>query len=1060
MEQKFVHLHVHSHYSLLDGLSKIPDLLDRVRELGMEAVAITDHGVLYGLVEFYKEAKTRGIKPIFGMEAYVAPGDMKDRAVNDEKRAYYHLTLIAKNNEGYKNLIKLSTYAHLEGYYYKPRVDKTFLRECHEGLVALSGCLNGEVAKLILAGNTEGAKNIIREYRDIFGKENYYIELQHHPHIADQKKVNKILVALAKELTVPLVATQDSHYLRPEDNEAQDILLAIQTGNKIDDANRLSMKDEDFSLTSPEVMAEAFRDTPEAFENTVRIAELCDVRLELGKYQLPSFEVPKNETPESYLEKLCKEGLARRFSQATQEVHDRLGYELGVIQQTGFASYFLIVQDFVNWAKSKGIVVGPGRGSAAGSLVSYLLNVTNIDPIKYNLLFERFLNPERISMPDIDLDFADTRRDEVLDYVSQKYGEDHVAQIITFGTMAARVALRDVGRVLNYEYGFCDKLAKMIPMHMTLAQALGEVQELKELYAADERARRLIDTAKKLEGVARHASTHACGVVISKDPLDTIAPRQAPIQHGRKTIVTQYEMHAIDELGLLKIDFLGLKNLTIIEGTLNQIAARYGMHMTMDDIPLDDERALELLREANTTGCFQLESEGMKRYLKDLQPSGLEDIIAMVALYRPGPMELIPDFVDRKHGRKAITYLHPRLEPILRNTYGIAVYQEQVLQIARDLAGFTFGEADVLRKAIGKKIRELLEEQKIKFVEGVKNNGIDVHIGEQLFHFIEPFARYGFNRSHAACYAVIAMQTAYLKAHYPGEFMTALLNAEQKDIDRIAFLIDECKAMGMSVLPPDINESEEDFTVVGNSADPAQNNTIRFGLAAVKNVGNAVVEEMIRERKQAGAFQSIENFLERVRMKDLNKKSLESLVRAGAFDAFDERNKLLQNMETLLKYNRERKQAAESNQTSLFQDQPLSAPSLRLAATPPVSSDERLRWEKELLGLYISSHPLKQYSTQLSQLPPIGQISSKDVGRMLHVGGMVSSMKKIVTKAGEPMAFGNFGDLSGKMELVVFPATLKTYGALLESQKPLRVRGRVNEKDGELKLICDEVREL
>lgn len=1043
----------------------------------MNSVALTDHGVLYGAIEFYKEAKKRGVKPIIGMEAYVASGSMHDKNPNvDDKR--YHLTLLAKNNQGYKNLMKLSTRAHLEGYYYKPRVDKKLLKELHEGIIALSGCLNGEVSKRVLLGTHDEAVATIQEYQDIFGKDNFYLELQYHEHIPEQIKLNEMLVAFGKELGVPLVATQDSHYLRSDDAEAQDVLLAIQTGNKLSDENRMTMRDEDFSLASPEYMAKVFADVPEAIENTQKIADMCNVEIVLGEYQLPAYSVPEGFTDNNYLSKLCNEGLRRRYGERAQEkeIIDRLAYELGVIQKTGYASYFLIVQDFVNWAKEHGIVVGPGRGSAAGSIVAYLLNITNIDPLRYELLFERFLNPERISMPDIDLDFADTRRDEVLEYVAQKYGRDHVAQIITFGTMAARVAIRDVGRVLDYEYGYCDKLAKLIPVHMTLGQSLREVEELRELYAQDARAKKLLDIAKRLEGVARHASTHACGVVIAKNPLETMVPCQFPTAQNNKSVISQYEMHAIEDLGLLKMDFLGLKNLTIIEHALNQIKKRYGETINIDTLPLDDPKTIELLQQAHTSGVFQLESAGMKRYLKELKPTGLEDIIAMVALYRPGPMELIPDFIDRKLGKKAIQYLHPKLQPILEKTYGIAVYQEQVLQIARELAGFSFGDADVLRKAIGKKIRALLEEQKVKFVAGVKANGIDEKIGEQLFQFIEPFARYGFNRSHAACYAMVAYQTAYLKAHYPVEFMAALLNAEEKNIERIAFLIDECKTMGIEVLPPDINESFEDFSPAGNP--PAGGGTsplgaaqgkpfdttqgkqrIRFGLAAVKNVGRNVVEEIIRARA-AEPFDSVQSFINRLDTKDVNKKSLESLIRAGAFDTLEDRSKLAGNIETLLQYNRDRKNAEKNNQPTLFGEAHTIVAPLQLHAVDEVSVSEALVWEKELLGLYVSSHPLQQYATQLQKFVPIKNITLRDAGRVVFVGGIIASAKKITTKAGKPMLFAQLEDLGGKIEAVVFPNTYENAQALLTENALVYMRGRIDNKDGEVKLICEEVKKL
>jgi len=1053
MNPKFTHLHVHSHYSLLDGLSKIPDLLDYTKELGMDAVAVTDHGVLYGNIQFYKEAKKRGIKPIFGMEAYIAARSMHDKQPGiDDKR--YHLTLLAKNNTGYKNLIQLSSKSHLEGFYYKPRVDKKLLREYSAGLIALSGCLNGEISRAILSGNKSEAESLIAEYTDIFGKENFYLELQHHPNIPEQIKLNSELKKLGKKLSLEVVATQDSHYLRPEDAEAQDILLAIQTGDKTTDEKRgLTMKDEDFSLKSPQEMAEAFKDIPSALENTQKIADMCDVDIELGKYQLPYFEVPKGKTQDEYLRKLCEKGLVIRYGSKYKEsqVRERLNYELDVIKKTGFASYFLIVQDFVNWAKSKGIVVGPGRGSAAGSIASYLLNITDIDPLKYDLIFERFLQIDRNELPDIDIDFADTRRDEVLEYVSKKYGRENVAQIITFGTMAARAAVRDVGRALNYPYEFCDKVAKTVPLMMNFEQALRESQEFALLYQGDRDARRLIDTARKLEGVARHASTHACGVVITKEPLTNSVPLQLSSQSSTAQI-SQYEMHAIEDLGLLKMDFLGLKNLTIIENAREQIKRAYGKEIKMDEIPLDDEKTLDLFRQANTVGIFQLESAGMRRYLKELQPNAFEDIIAMIALYRPGPMELIPDFINRKHGKTQISYLHPDLEPILKSTYGIAVYQEQVLQIARELAGFTYAQADVLRKAIGKKIKELLDEQREKFVRGMMERGIQKATAEQLFHFVEPFARYGFNKAHSTCYATVGFQTAYLKAHYPSEFMAAILNAEQRNIDRISSLMEECKTMGIKVLAPDINESDQRFTV-----SPAG---IRFGLAAVKNVGEHIVEEIIKERDMHGQFQSIENILERVRDKDLNKKSLESLIKCGAFDNLEERNRLLANIDTLLKYSKNQKAIKNSSQISLFADQPTFASSLRLEQAEPAPKKQALAWEKELLGFYISSHPLEEHRAELASFTKVKNLKSKDVGKMLSIGGIISGIKKIVTKAGQPMLFIGIEDLTAKIEGLVFPSLLKKNPDIFQDGTVIRVKGRLSDKDGEFKILCEEVKEL
>ncbi|MDP3991215.1 MAG: DNA polymerase III subunit alpha, partial [Candidatus Nealsonbacteria bacterium] len=704
--QQFTHLHVHSHYSLLDGLPKIDQLLDYVKELGMESIALTDHGVLYGAVEFFKKAKERGIKPIIGSEVYMAFEGMQQKRPNiDDKRS--HLILLAKNEEGYKNLVKLITKAHLEGFYYKPRIDEETLRNHSNGLIGLSACLHGKIPQLILAKNIKGAEILALKYQEIFGQGNFYLELQDHPNIPEQKKINEELLIISKKTGIPLVASNDVHYLKSEDAEAQDILMLINTGADRNDPERLSMKENDLSLKTAEQMIECFKDVPQAIQNTQKIADACNFQFILGETSLPYFPLPKDKTADDYLKELCFERLEKRYPKPEKEVLERLEYELSIIKQTGFAPYFLIVQDFVNWAKNNRIVVGPGRGSAAGSLVSYCLRITNVDPLKYKLLFERFLNPERISLPDIDLDFADRRRDEVIRYVEEKYGKERVAQIITFGTMAARAAIRDVGRALGYNYGLCDQTAKMIPFSFTLNEAMTKVKEFRNAYQSDEQIKRLIDIAKKLEGVARHASTHACGVVISKDPLENIVPLQHPTQN-EQSIVTQYEMHSIEDLGLLKMDFLGLKNLTIIEDTLARIYAVHNKSIDIENLPTEDEKTYKLLKEANTVGVFQLESDGMRRYLKQLKPTEFEDIIAIVALYRPGPMQLIPDYIARKHKQKEIEYLHPKLEPILKNTYAIPVYQEQIMEIARELCGFTLGEADVLRKAIGKKIKKLL----------------------------------------------------------------------------------------------------------------------------------------------------------------------------------------------------------------------------------------------------------------------------------------------------------------------------------------------------------------
>ncbi|TSC56548.1 MAG: DNA polymerase III subunit alpha [Parcubacteria group bacterium Greene0714_21] len=1059
MSQKFTHLHVHSHYSLLDGLPKIDLLLDRVKELGMDSVALTDHGNMYGAIEFYKAAKERGIKPILGGEMYIAldAASQKRPGIDDTS---HHLILLVKNEQGYRNLVKLLTKAYLEGFYYKPRIDETWLQEYSSGLIALSSCLTGKIPRLILAKKLQEAENAALRYQEIFGKDNFYLELQDHPNIREQKVVNEGLIALAKKTGIPLVATADSHYLRPEDADAQDILMLINTGARPDDPERITLKSDDFSLKSPADMEKLFQDVPEALENTQKISEMCNFTIALGVNKLPVYPLPPGKTAEEYLRELCLLGLEKRLElKDSKEAKERLEYELDVIQKTGFAAYFLIVQDFVNWAKEHRIVVGPGRGSVGGSLAAYLLGITNINPLKYNLLFERFLNPERISLPDIDLDFADYRRDEVITYVGEKYGHDKVAQIITFGTMASRAVVRDVGRALAYEYLYCDRLAKMIPFGMTLEESLTVVEEFKELYNSDERAKRLIDLAKKLEGVVRHASTHACGVVIAPEPLENLVPVQHPTQ-GEEHIVTQYEMHSIEDLGLLKMDFLGLKNLTIIEDTLKRIYAIHGKNINLDSIPFDDDKVYELFRVANTVGVFQVESEGMRRYLKELKPTEFEDIVAMIALYRPGPMELIPEYIARKHGKKKVEYLHPKLKPILEKTQGICIYQEELMQIARDIAGFTMGEADVLRKAVGKKIEKLLLEQKEKFIQGAVKNQIAKNIAEKLWEWILPFAHYGFNKSHSASYAMITYQTAWLKTYYPLEFMSALLTSERNDIERIAFLIDETRKMGIEVLPPDINESFSYFSVV------LKDSKIRFGLLAIKNVGEGIVEVLIKERKEQGPYTSISDVVSRVHSKDLNKKSFESLVKAGVFDRFGERNQFLKNMEKLLEIARENNKINAGSQKSLFGSQEGLNNGIKLEPAPPAKEKELLLWEKELLGLYVSSHPLAHMKNFLEQktisITKVLNASPESPGlqKRMRIGGIISSMKKILTRVGKPMLFIRLEDLTDNIEVVAFPTVMEKNPGAFQENKIVFVEGRVDTRNGERKFIADAVEEI
>jgi len=1451
MIPKFTHLHVHTQYSLLDGLPKIEEVLTYVKENDMDSVAITDHGVLYGAVEFYKKAKQAGIKPIIGCEIYTAFEGMAQKRPNiDNKR--YHLVLLVKNETGYRNLVQLTTKAHLEGFYYKPRVDEDLLFQHADGLIALSACLQGKIPRLITAGRIEEAEKTARRYQEAFGKENFYLEIQHHPGLPEQIKANKGLIELSKKHGIPLVATNDCHYLRPEDAEAQDILMLINTGAKPDDPDRLTMKQDDFSMKPPKKMAEQFKDTPEAISNTQKIVKACNFEFKLGEIKLPSFSAPDGSAPDEYLRGLCEKGLEQRKKEFKneKETKERLEYELEVIKKTGFASYFLIVADFVKWAKENKIVVGPGRGSVGGSLVAYLTNITNINPLQHDLLFERFLTQERISPPDIDLDFADTRRDEVIEYVSQKYGQDRVAQIITFGTMAARAAIRDVGRVLKYPYSLCDKIAKMIPFGFNLDQTLKRIPEFRKAYESDEQIRRLVDLSKKLEGVARHASTHACGVVVSAEPLDSLVPVQRPTQND-SNIITQYEMYSIEDLGLLKMDFLGLKNLTMIEQTIKLIEIVRGKTVVIDKIPQDDKKTYKLLQKAETTSVFQLEclsgdtqishatikkmyeqrnrknlhslyldegkvhknkiidivykgkqnvynlitednwyvkatkghyfltengwkklqdikignkvliksrgahfvyntcktcgkqingqkegksnfcyscsasfyknpskpearkkislaqieyyqkgnkpwnhglttensekwkktaekiskalsgrtfeeiygpqkakeikeklsmqtrgsnnpmfgrpvphrrggfrqdlnhyvrssweadfarilklhnlkykyepqtfslikqnreilhytpdfyvksnntyyeikgwlhdldkekmalfqaqypqynfvlisatkfaefalryknliqwecprlpvkdqfkfreiknildageedtydiimaepgnnfvangfvvhnSSGMKKWLRQLEPSNFEDISTMLALYRPGPMQFIPEYIARKQKRKKVEYLHPKLKPILESTYGLPIFQEQMMQIAREIAGFSLSEADILRKAIGKKIASLLSQQKEKFISGAVRQDTDKKIAEKIWSWFLPFAQYGFNKSHSVGYGIIAYQTAYLKANYPVEFMAAVLASEKQDVERIAFLLEECKRMEIEVLPPDINESFKNFTVVDK-------NKIRFGLLAIKNVGHNIVQTIVGERSDNGKYQSIGDFVNRIHSRDLNKKSMESLIKAGAFDKLEERNMLLGNLERLLSCSREIQNNKKNGQTGLFDGAHVKT-TINLEQMEPASTTEKLRWEKELLGLFVSGHPLEDYQKSIAKkATPISKILQELTktddqpgfplnvsdklfrkimpGTRLKICGLITRIKKIITKSGRPMFFVKIQDLTGEIEAIIFPNSAEQFAPSLQENKIVVISGRVDFKEDSPKMIVESIEEI
>ena len=1050
---RFVHLHTHSHYSLLDGLSKIDELVDRTKQLGMDALAITDHGNLYGSVEFFKKAKAKGIKPILGVETYVAKNSRLSKTPGTDN-VRYHLILLVKNKKGYENLCQLITKSHLEGFYYKPRIDKELLEKYHEGLICLSGCFSGEIAKLLLGGKYEEAESVAKYYKSLFG-EDYYIEIQPHT-----KELHADLIKLSQSLDIPLVATQDSHYLTREDAPYHEILLAIQTNGKLDDESRFSFGDSDCSLTSPEEMMELFRDLPEAIENTGKIADKCEFEMELGKIHIPEFPLPEGETDSSeYLRKLCLENLPKKFDKITDEVQKRFDYELGVIEKTGFADYFLIVQDFVNWAKSHGIVVGPGRGSAAGSLISYVLNITGVDPLKYGLLFERFLNPERISMPDIDLDIADNRRDEVLGYIKDKYGNERVAQIITFGTMAARASVRDAGRALGIPYATCDEIAKLIPFtpnvdssQRKLGKFIESTPELKKRYNEDPQIKKLLGAAMKLEGVARHASVHACGVIISKEPLVNYLPLQRAPQDD-ESVITQIEYKAVEELGLLKVDLLGLRNLTTIEETVKLVRETKDINIDIEKLPLDDDMTYKLLRKGDTVGVFQFESSGMRRYMKDIKPTELEDLIALVSLYRPGPMELIPSFIKRKFGEEEVKYLHPRLEPILKKTYGIGVYQEQMMKIATDLAGYTLPEADTLRKAIGKKIKSLLDEQGEKLVDGMIKSGIDKKTAEKIWELFPPFARYGFNRSHAVCYALIGYQTAYLKANYPVEFMATLLNNNSGEVERVSFLIEEANKMKIDVLPPDVNNSLSLFV-------PEEKN-IRFGLLAIKNVGAVITEVIVDERLRNGQFLDLSDFISRINHKDLNKKSLESLIKSGALDSLGvERNMALTNLENIIKVASGMKKTVNS-QNNLFGGS--GKINIKLSPANPASKSERLSWEKELLGLYITEHPLKNLDT--TKIPK-GAIQIKDAlqetneRKTIKTYGIITAVKSFNAKNNTQMLFAKIEDLSDTIEVLVFSDVLNKNALVWKEGNIISLSGRISKRNGEPKLVCNEVQKL
>ncbi len=1079
---KFVHLHVHTEYSLLDGAGKIEDLVSKARELGMESVAITDHGVMYGVVDFYKEAKKQGIKPVIGCEVYVAPRTMQDRDPKLDGNQY-HLVLLAENKEGYNNLIKLISGGFTEGFYYKPRVDMELLRRHSKGIIALSACLAGEVQENIINGRYETAKSAALLYNDVFGAGNFYLELQDHG-IKEQSLANQEVIRLSRETGIPLVATNDIHYVKKEDAAVQDILLCIQTGKTINEEDRLKFQGQEFYLKSPEEMYELFKYVPEALENTVKIAERCSIDFIFGQVHLPAFDVPGGHTPDTYIRELCYEGLERRYGKITEELKERAEYELSVIVSMGYSDYYLIVWDYVKYAKDNGIMVGPGRGSGAGSLVAYCLGITNIDPIKYNLIFERFLNPERISMPDFDVDFCYERRQEVIDYVVGKYGKDRVAQIITFGTMAARAAIRDVGRALNFPYAQVDQIAKMIPMEigMTIDKALNVNPNLKALYdgnTEDNPIKRLIDVSRSLEGLPRHASTHAAGVVIAREAVTNYVP----LQMNEDVITTQFTMGILEELGLLKMDFLGLRTLTVIRDTLRLIKAKGEKAPDVDNMDYDDPDVFKMISQGDTYGVFQLESAGMIQCFKELKPNCLEDIIAGISLYRPGAMDQIPMYIRNKHNPDKISYMHPSLEHILDVTYGSIVYQEQVMQIVRDLGGFSMGRSDIVRRAMGKKKADVMAKERENFINGIVDedgniavagcvrNGIPANIAADIFDEVAKFAGYGFNKSHAAAYAIIAYQTAWLKHYHPVEFSAALITSVMGNSKKVAEYIQHCKIVGIEVLPPDINESDTSFTVTGNK--------IRFGLAAVKNVGINAIQSIIKARDERGKYEGLYDFLQRADYSVINKRAIESLIKCGAFDRLGVyRSSMLAVYEKLIEGIQLQKKTNVEGQISLF-DTMEDSMSLLGNVYPDMKEHPKknlLAMEKEMIGLYISGHPLEEYESELKSLVTIttadlspdtgsedqGAENSFELdGKKATIGGIITSVKQKSTKTNNLMAFVELEDLFGTLELIVFPKVYERFRNLLIQDSIVLVEGRISQREEEAaKIICEIVTPL
>ena len=1066
----FSHLHVHTEYSLLDGSNKIKEYVARVKELGMNSAAITDHGVMYGVIDFYREAKKNGIKPILGCEVYVAPNSRFDREITGGEDRYYHLVLLAENNTGYSNLMKIVSKGFVDGYYYKPRVDKSLLREYHEGIIALSACLAGEVPRYISKGLYDNAKKAALEYQEIFGKDNFFLELQDHG-IPEQGIVNQRLLQMSEELGIELVATNDVHYTYAEDEKPHDILLCIQTGKKLQDENRMRYEGGQYYVKSPEEMANLFPYALQALENTQKIADRCDVEIEFGVTKLPKYDVPDGMTSWEYLNKLCYEGLERRYENPPEELRERLKYELDTIQHMGYVDYFLIVWDFINYAKRHDIAVGPGRGSAAGSIVSYCLEITNIDPMRYQLLFERFLNPERVSMPDIDVDFCFERRPEVIDYVMRKYGKDRVVQIVTFGTLAARGVIRDVGRVMDLPYAFVDNIAKMIPqeLNITIDKALKMNSELRSTYESDEQVKYLIDMCKRLEGLPRHSSMHAAGVVISQKSVDEYVPLS---RASDGTIVTQFTMTTLEELGLLKMDFLGLRTLTVIQNAMN-LAKQKNPDFQIDKIDYNDQAVLDYIGTGKTDGIFQLESAGMKGFMKELKPHSLEDIIAGISLYRPGPMDFIPQYIKGKNDASSITYDCPQLEPILAPTYGCIVYQEQVMQIVQALAGYTLGRSDLLRRAMSKKKGDVMQKERQIFVYGDEEtgvpgcikNGIDEKTANKIYDEMIDFAKYAFNKSHAAAYAVVSYQTAFLKYYYPVEYMAALMTSVIENPSKVAAYIYACRQMNIKILPPDINRGYADFSV--------DEGNIRYGLAAIKSIGKPIIQTIVEERKEYGEFKNLEDFISRMSTREaLNKRAIENFIKAGALDCLGGTRKQFMSIYIqIVDHVNQEKKYSMTGQMSLFDlvsEEEKSDFQIQLPKVGEYAKETKLAFEKEVLGVYISGHPLEEYEEQWQkaisattldfQLDEESNHSKVHDGAREIIGGFITEKTMKATKTNQMMAFVTLEDLLGTVEVVVFPRDYEKNRNLLEVDRKVFIKGRVSEEDDKpSKLICEKV---